>query len=194
MTNRTAAFLVFSLVGLILRTRWRADCCPWAHQRWDHRPWSGRCRSRDQLAFYSDEIPQFESASGFAVQMSFNSGNERYRGYYSGSQTFTAMSALEIARRTRSMRRGTRSFSSGLSLSPGRLVEFSAFGSDGARWHQHPHIHDFRRRLCADGALAAHGGWVERRSVWAHPRAPLHGKSSRHLYSRLPALRYLHRS
>jgi hypothetical protein len=48
----------------------------------------------DQLAFFSNEIPNFTSGGGFAVQMNFdNNPSSRYRGTYSGSQTFTVYSA-----------------------------------------------------------------------------------------------------
>jgi hypothetical protein len=47
----------------------------------------------DPLAFYSDEIPDFESGGGFAVSMSL-SETGRFAGYYNGSQTFTVLSAL----------------------------------------------------------------------------------------------------
>jgi hypothetical protein len=47
----------------------------------------------DPLAFYSEEIPDFESGGGFSVSMPF-SETGRFAGYYNGSQTITVLSAL----------------------------------------------------------------------------------------------------
>jgi hypothetical protein len=47
----------------------------------------------DPLAFFSDEIPDFESGGGFTVSMPL-SETGRFAGYYNGSQTFTVLSAL----------------------------------------------------------------------------------------------------